>query len=132
MAARNTSGHCSFGACSSNSTSARGLIRHGKTKARVRIPAALQEVDDDRGRVLNCLNANTDQLSQPCFQALTLRGLAYAGALKSCRADYERLCAGVPQGWGRGLQCMQRNAASLSPACHDALLRQGFLDDDGE
>lgn len=84
------------------------------------------------GRVLNCLNARTNELTQPCFQALTLRGLAYAGALKSCRADYERLCAGVPPGWGRSLQCMQRNAPSLSPPCHDALRRQGFLDDGSE
>ncbi|MGE0023065.1 MAG: hypothetical protein AB7S70_05460 [Hyphomicrobium sp.] len=79
------------------------------------------------GRVLTCLNAQADQLSQTCFQALTVRGLAFAGAIKSCRADYERFCAGVPPGWGRGLVCMQSNAASLSPSCREALQRDGFL-----
>lgn len=83
------------------------------------------------GRVLNCLNANADQLSQTCFQALTARGLAYAGALKSCRADYERLCPGVPPGWGRGLQCMQSHVEELSPQCRTALQRDGFLDEGG-
>lgn len=82
------------------------------------------------GRVLNCLNAHADELSQTCFQALALRGLAYAGALKICRPDYERLCAQLAPGWDRGLQCMLDNAPSLSPTCRDALSRQGFLDDD--
>jgi hypothetical protein len=84
------------------------------------------------GRVLNCLNANADQLSQTCFQALTARGLAYAGALKSCRADYERFCPGVPPGWGRGLQCMQSHVSELSSQCRTALQRDGFLDKGGE
>jgi hypothetical protein len=83
-----------------------------------------------RGRALNCLNAQADQLSQACFQALAVRGLAYAGALKICRPDYERLCAGVAPGWDSGLQCMLENAPSLSPTCRDALSRQGVLDGD--
>lgn len=80
------------------------------------------------GRAINCLNAHADQLSQQCFQALTVRGLAYAGALKLCRADYERLCQGGGQGWGRSLQCMRSHAAQLSPVCRNALRREGFLD----
>jgi hypothetical protein len=80
------------------------------------------------GRAINCLNENANQLSQRCFQALTVRGLAYAGALKSCRADYERLCAGVAPGWGRSLQCMRNSAPMLSPGCREALKREGFLD----
>jgi hypothetical protein len=73
------------------------------------------------GRILICLNANADRLSQSCFQALTVRGLAYAGVFKACRLDYRRLCAGVPPGYGRGLQCLLGNAAGLSPQCHSAL-----------
>ena len=79
------------------------------------------------GRVLTCLNSRADELTQPCFQALALRGLAYAGALKMCRPDYERLCAKTAPGWGRGLECMLANAPSLSPQCRDALGKQGFL-----
>jgi hypothetical protein len=80
------------------------------------------------GRVLMCLNMHADELSQPCFQALTMRGLAFAGALKTCKPDYDRLCAGVPPGFGRGLDCMLANEKSLTPACRDALDAQGFLD----
>ncbi len=34
------------------------------------------------------------------LRALTLRGLAYAGAFKACRFDYHRFCAGVPPAMG--------------------------------
>ena len=81
------------------------------------------------GRVLTCLNSHADELTQTCFQALALRGLAYAGALKMCRPDYERLCANGAPGWGRDLECMLANVPSLSPQCRDALSKQGFLDE---
>ena len=84
------------------------------------------------GRVLACLNGHADQLTQTCFQALALRGLAYAGALKICRPDYERLCAQVAPGWGRGLECMLANRQALSPTCREALNREGFLDEGRE
>ncbi len=73
------------------------------------------------GRIVLCLNAHADELSQQCFQALTMRGLAYAGAFKACQPDYRLLCAGVPPGYGRGLQCLLQNADALSPACRYAL-----------
>jgi hypothetical protein len=81
------------------------------------------------GRILLCLNTHADELSQTCFQALALRGLAYAGVLKTCRPDYERFCSQVMPGWGRGLECMLGHAPSLSPPCRDALAKEGFLDD---
>jgi hypothetical protein len=40
---------------------------------------------------------------------------------QSCRADYQALCAGVPTGGQAALQCLQRNAASLSPPCQQSL-----------
>jgi hypothetical protein len=73
------------------------------------------------GRIVLCLNAHADQLSQGCFQALTLNGLAYAGAFKACQADYQVFCAGVPPGYGRGLQCLLDNANGLSAPCRSAL-----------
>lgn len=84
------------------------------------------------GRIVICLNANADQLSQSCFQALTLRGLAYAGAFKACQFDYRRLCPGVPPGYGRGLQCLLGNAQGLSPQCRSALEGHELLTPDTE
>ena len=73
------------------------------------------------GRIVLCLNANADRLSQRCFQALTGRGLVYAGMLKACQFDYQQVCAGVPPGFGRGLQCLLGSAPALSPPCREAL-----------
>ena len=79
-----------------------------------------------------CLNAHADQLSQRCFQALTLRGLAYAGAFKACQPDYQLLCPGVPTGYGRALQCLLDNANALSPPCRSALEGHELLSPDLE
>ncbi|MCK9912602.1 hypothetical protein MXD81_25840, partial [Microbacteriaceae bacterium K1510] len=72
-----------------------------------------------------------DQLSQPCFQALALRGLATAGALRICGRDYERLCPGVPPDQDRAIACLLQRVPEMSPACRDAFARNGLLDDDG-
>ena len=72
----------------------------------------------------------TAGLGAPCFQALTLRGLASASALKACRIDYDRLCAHTGPGLNRGLACMLDNAQALDPTCRDALAKQGYFDDE--
>lgn len=82
------------------------------------------------GRIIACLNMHANDLSQPCFQALALRGLASAGALRTCRADYERLCPQARPTIGAGLACLLDNVQKLSPVCRDALSRQDLLDDE--
>ncbi|HJS85890.1 MAG TPA: hypothetical protein VJ779_10560 [Acetobacteraceae bacterium] len=44
---------------------------------------------------------------------------------QSCRADYQAHCAGVPTGGQAALQCLQRNAASLSPPCQQSVAAIG-------
>jgi hypothetical protein len=83
-----------------------------------------------RGRIILCLNEHVNELTQPCFQALALRGLASASALKACRIDYDRICAHTGPGLNRGLACLMDNAQSLSPTCRDALAKQGLFDDE--
>jgi len=78
------------------------------------------------GRVIVCLNAQAEKLSQTCFQALAERGLAFAAALRLCRPDFERLCPGVPPGMGRGLACLIGNIDRISRGCHAALSAHGF------
>jgi Cysteine rich repeat len=73
------------------------------------------------GRIVICLNAHADQLSEACFQTLTVLGLEFAATLKACQPDYNRMCANVPPGFGRGLDCLMRNADALSAACRAAL-----------
>ena len=73
------------------------------------------------GRIVICLNAHADQLSEACFQTLTVLGLEFAATLKACQPDYDRMCANVPPGFGRGLDCLMRNADALSAPCRAAL-----------
>lgn len=83
------------------------------------------------GRIIVCLNAQAEKLSQPCFQALAERGLAFTAALRLCRPDFERFCPGAPAGMGRALSCLIENQERISPGCRDALSAHGF-DGDGE
>ena len=39
----------------------------------------------------------------------------------ACDADVQSLCAGVPAGGGRIIECLASQSASLSPACRDVL-----------
>ena len=82
------------------------------------------------GRILRCLNGHVDQLSQPCFQALALRGLATASALRICGLDFERLCPRVPLDRDHAIACLLDQVPALSPACRDAFERHGLLDDE--
>jgi hypothetical protein len=38
-----------------------------------------------------------------------------------CRAEYRAYCSDVDVGGGRVVECLQANAASLSPACQSGL-----------
>jgi hypothetical protein len=40
---------------------------------------------------------------------------------QACRSDYQSVCSGVPTGGSAALQCLQSNAASVSPPCQQAL-----------
>jgi hypothetical protein len=47
---------------------------------------------------------------------------AQVAAIRSaCRSDYPKVCAGVPTGGAQALQCLEKNKASVSPACQNAV-----------
>ena len=43
----------------------------------------------------------------------------------ACRSDFMSHCSGVTPGGAEALQCLKRNAAQLSPACHSAVAAIG-------
>lgn len=43
------------------------------------------------------------------------------GAMKACKADRAKYCAGVQKGGGRVMACMKDHAAELSTGCKSAL-----------
>ena len=44
-----------------------------------------------------------------------------AEAMKYCKADYERLCPGVPMGGGRIIGCLKAHKMEVSVGCAKAL-----------
>jgi Cysteine rich repeat len=47
---------------------------------------------------------------------------AQISAIRSaCRADYQKVCAGVPTGGARALQCLEKNKSKVSPGCATAV-----------
>jgi hypothetical protein len=40
---------------------------------------------------------------------------------QNCRSDFQAHCSGVPTGGSAALNCLQQNAASVSPPCQQAL-----------
>jgi hypothetical protein len=48
-------------------------------------------------------------------------GAQVAAIRSACRSDYPRVCAGVPTGGAQALQCLEKNKASVSQACQNAV-----------
>ena len=46
-----------------------------------------------------------------------------SGPRAACRADVDKLCAGVQPGGGRIIACLHQNEAQVSAACKDALAK---------
>ncbi len=85
------------------------------------------------GRTLACLYAFEDRVSDKCIYALwdaaaeleqAVTALKFAAS--QCKGDYEKFCADVPLGEGRGLACLEKNEKDVSQACKDALKQTGL------
>ncbi len=78
------------------------------------------EVKPGSGRIVACLLRQQDELSSACM-AQTDRVRTATEALTTlraeCRADVDRLCAGVPADAGPLVECVQMNRDGLSEAC---------------
>lgn len=70
-------------------------------------------------------NANPDAATAAPPPALMLRPMRPREILfvmrSACGADVQSLCAGVPAGGGRIIECLASQSASLSPACRNVL-----------
>jgi hypothetical protein len=84
-------------------------------------------------RILACLYAFEDKVSDKCVYALYDASLqlekavaALKFAASECKDDLEKFCANVKPGEGRGLACLNKNEKSLSEPCKDALKQTGL------
>jgi hypothetical protein len=85
------------------------------------------------GRILACLYAFEDKVSDKCIYALYDADLelkqavaAIEFAATTCKDDLVKFCGNVQVGQGRALACMQKNMKDVSEPCKDALKQTGL------
>jgi hypothetical protein len=90
-------------------------------------------VPQGEGRILACLYAFEDRVSDKCVYALYDASLqlekavaALKFAASECKGDLDKFCANVKPGEGRGLACLYKNEKALSQPCKDALKQTGL------
>ncbi len=109
------------------------LIDAVKAACKTELTTFCKGVVPGQGRVLACLYAFEDQVSDKCVYAVydaAMQLEAAVAALKfaatQCEADLDKFCADVPLGKGRGLECLRKNDKDVSQACKDALKQVGL------
>jgi Cysteine rich repeat len=87
-----------------------------------------KSVTPGEGRVIFCMMAYEDQLSEKCDYALydASRNLQHSLELVSqvanaCWNDIEKHCSNIPAGGGRIAQCLINNKKSVARACRRAI-----------
>ena len=85
-------------------------------------------VTPGEGRLLFCMQAHEDKISEGCTSALddaTLQAEMVADnmreAVNACRGDIDKLCAQTQPGQGRIAACLAANKTSASKSCVDAV-----------
>jgi hypothetical protein len=90
-------------------------------------------VKPGEGRILACLYAFEDQVSDQCEYAVYDAAIelekavaALKFAANQCASDLEKFCANVKPGEGRALACLSKNDKAVSQPCKDALKQTGL------
>jgi hypothetical protein len=87
-----------------------------------------KDVTPGNGRVLACLYAHEDKLSNRCEYALydasaqlqhAVAALAYLAS--ECRQDLKTFCSSVKPGEGRLIECIDKNKDKISARCKQAI-----------
>jgi hypothetical protein len=91
------------------------------------LEAYCKDVTPGEGRVIACLYAYNDKLSNRCEYALydassqlqrEVEAMAYAA--NECRDDLKTYCSNIQPGEGRLLQCLDKNKDKVSARCKQA------------
>jgi hypothetical protein len=103
------------------------IVRTVKEGCNKEINTYCKTVIPGEGRVLACLYAHSEKLSNRCEYALydvaaqlerAVAALTYIA--NECNDDLEKYCAAVRPGGGRLLQCLENNEKKLSDRCKSA------------
>lgn len=78
-------------------------------------------IEPGAGRVSKCLGEHSQELSAGCRDQIKKATTASERFQQVCGEDSKKHCSSVSPGGGRVIQCLGKNAESLSAACKDAL-----------
>jgi hypothetical protein len=100
---------------------------------KVELDTYCRDVTPGGGRILACLQAYSDKLSDTCKASVqdAIRQIKALGAAVSfvgdeCAADLQAFCKDVPAGEGRLMNCLDANDDRLSNRCRAALKDVGL------
>ncbi len=108
----------------------RGIVEDFARTCRRDIDRLCSEVQAGRGRIVACLIRQQDDLSSSCRPEVErVQGAAetISTIRAACRADAERLCAGVPPEAGPLVECLQANRSNLSETCRSLGPERAFV-----
>jgi hypothetical protein len=119
------------GGCAIVST--KGPVEIVEDGCKAELDTYCKNVTQGEGRVLACLYAYSDKLSNRCEYALyeavsqlqrAVEALSYTAT--ECRDDLKTYCSDVQPGEGRLLQCLDKNDAKVTKRCKQALKDTGL------
>jgi hypothetical protein len=125
---------CVLAICGSCATApTKGPMEIVEDGCKAELDTYCKNVTQGEGRVLACLYAYSDKLSNRCEYALyeavsqlqrAVEALSYTAA--ECRDDLKTYCSDVQPGEGRLLQCLDKNKDKISKRCTLALKDTGL------
>lgn len=111
----------------------KGIVATVQEGCKKELDTYCKGVTPGEGRVLACLYAFEDKLSDRCGYALydaasqlekAVSALKYAAT--QCKDDLKAFCSNVQPGQGRMLECLDKNSAKVSSNCKQALKDTGL------
>lgn len=99
---------------------AKVIVREFVRACRTDVQQFCADVEVGGGRILECLGIHQPELTSSCqvqMAKLSVARAEVAAVRRSCTADVERLCQGVPQEAGPILRCLKANESKLSAEC---------------
>ncbi len=89
--------------------------RKGSCKAD--IEKFCKDVKPGQGRIVKCMKAHENELSQPCKDEIAADKEKSKEFVKNCKPDADKFCKDIKPGHGRIIHCLKQHQAELAPNC---------------
>jgi hypothetical protein len=107
---------------------AQDLVKSVQDRCKTELETYCKDVTPGEGRVLACLYAREDKLSERCEYAIydaaaqldhAVSALTYVA--NECSADLQKYCSAIKPGEGRLASCLKKNEKTLNERCQQAV-----------